>query len=382
MDNNTSLINIMRKFSSNKDPIMFNKYLVILFILFFSLSCKDKNETIQPGKQDLTESVYSSVNIQPDSLYNVYAVVAGILDKNLVQEGDEVTKGQPIIQIINNTPQLNTQNARLALELARENYNGSAAILSGIEDEILAATLQYKNDSVNYFRQKSIWDQNIGSKIDYDTKKLKYQLASNNLNLLKSKYYRTMNEIRTALKQAENNYKTSLIATQDFTVTSKIKGKVYALNKNQGEIISTIEPLASIGSSKDFIIEMLVDEVDIVKISVNQKVLITLDAYSGEVFTGKVSKIYPKKDERNQTFLVEAVFNTSPKKLYPGLSGEGNIIIANKKDVLTIPKEYLIDDNKVKTDTGLVSIETGLENMEFVEVLSGISETTNIHKPK
>ncbi len=85
-------------------------------------------------------------------------------------------------------------------------------------------------------------------------------------------------------------------------------------------------------AATDFIIEMLVDEVDIVKISINQKVIISLDAYKGEIFTGKVSKIYPKKDERNQTFTVEAVFDEAPIKLYPGLSGESNIIISAKKE--------------------------------------------------
>lgn len=359
---------------------MFNKYLVVL-VLLFSFSCKDNKEKIKPVARDLTESVYSSVTIQPDSLYQVYAIVAGILDKNLVEEGYMVSKNQAIMQIINNTPKLNTQNAKLSLELARENFNGSAAILSGIEDEILAATLQYKNDSINYFRQKNIWEQNIGSKVEYDTKKLKYQLSSNNLNLLKSKYNRTKNELKTAVKQAENNYKTSLIATKDFTLKSKINGKVYSLNKNQGEIVSTMEPLASIGSATDFLIEMLVDEVDIVKISKNQKVIIGLDAYKDEVFTGKVSKIYPKKDERNQTFLVEAIFDKAPKTLYPGLSGEANIIISTKKDVLTIAKEYLFEGNKVITDDGEITIETGLQNMDFVEVLSGISEESNIYKP-
>ena len=60
---------------------------------------------------------------------------------------------------------------------------------------------------------------------------------------------------------------------------------------------------------------MLVDEVDIVRILKNQEVLISLDAYENQIFKGKVSKIYPKKDERNQTFKVEAVFNESPKRV-------------------------------------------------------------------
>ena len=360
---------------------MFKRFLII-FLLVNLFNCSNKRDGIFPIKQDLTESVYSSVTIQPDSLYKVYSIVSGILEKNLVEEGDLVSKDQAILQIINNTPKLNTQNAKLSLDLARENYKGSAAILGAIEDEILAAELQFKNDSINFFRQKNLWGQNIGSKAEFDSRKLKYQLSSNNLKLLKSKYSRTKNELNTALKHAENNYRTSLINTGDFTIKSKINGKVYSLTKESGEIVSTMEPLASVGSASDFVIEMLVDEEDIVKISKDQMVIITLDAYRGEVFEGKVSKIYPKKDERNQTFLVEGLFDEAPETLYPGLSGEANIIIDTKRDVLTIPKEYVNDDSTVETTDGKQSIKTGLENLEFIEVLSGISEETKIYKPE
>ena len=358
------------------------KIIQLISVLLLMFSCSKKTNKIYPEKRDLTESVYTSVTIQPDSLYQVYAIVAGILDKNFVEEGDIVSKDDALVQVVNNTPKLNAQNAKLSLELARENYNGSAAILSGIKDEIIAANLKYKNDSVNYFRQKNLWEQNIGSKVEYDTKQLNYQLSSNNLQLLQSRYDRTKNELLTAVKQAQNNYQSSLLNTKDFTVKSTINGKVYALYKEPGEIVNTMEPLATIGSATKFVIDMLVDEVDIVKITKKQKVIISLDAYNGEVFTGKVSKIYPKKDERNQTFTVEAIFDEAPKTLYPGLSGEANIVISNKENALTIPKEYLIDDNKVKTDDGIVTITTGLQNMEFIEVISGITENTNIHKPE
>ena len=361
---------------------MMHKYPIILILVLLSSSCSKNSEYILPEKQDLTESVYSSVTIQPDSLYQVYAAVSGILEANLVEEGDIVSKGAPLIQIINNTPKLNTQNAKLSLELAKENFGGSAAVLDGIKDEINAATLKYKNDSINYFRQKNLWDQNIGSKVEFDTKQLNYQLSYNNLQLLRSKYNRTKNELQTTVKQAQNNYQSSLINTKDFTVKSKINGKVYALYKNPGEIISTMEPLASVGSANTFIIELLVDEVDIVKINKNQQVLITLDAYNGTIFIGKISKILPKKDERNQTFTVEALFDDAPEVLYPGLSGEANIIIAKKENVLTIPKAYLIDTDKVKTDYGIIPISIGLQNLDFVEVTSGISEDTRIYKPE
>lgn len=355
--------------------------LIILILSLFILSCNGNNEKIHPVETRITESVYSSVTIQPDSLYQAFAIVNGILDKNLVEEGDLVKKGDPIIQIINNSPQLNSENARTALELARKNYKGSGALLNSIEDELQAARLQYKNDSVNYVRQEKLWGQGIGSKAAYEAKKLAFELSYSSLDRLENKYESTRNELKTQLQQAENNYRLSLINTTDFTVKSKINGKVYALLKNPGEIVNTSQPLASIGSKDQFVIEMLVDEVDIVKVKEGQKVLLSLDAYKGEIFTAKVSKIYPKKDERNQTFLVEALFEEEPKVLYPGLSGEGNIIIAQKEKALVIPRTYLIGKDSVKTDEGLVKVKTGLESLDSVEIQNGITTQTYIYKP-
>lgn len=353
----------------------------LLLLLLTAVGCNTSGEKIFPQKTLITESVYSSVTIQPDSLYQAYAIVGGILEKNLVEEGDPVQKGTPLLQIENTAPKLNTENAMLALKLARENYDGRAAVLSTILDEIKAAKLQLKNDSVNYGRQKNLWEQQIGSKIEYDNRKLAFELSRNNLTLLQSKYDRTKNELETQLNQAENNYKTSLIATEDFTVESKINGTVYALYKNTGEIVTTMEPLAAVGRTNAFIIEMLVDEVDIVKLKVGQRALITLDAYNSEVFEATVSKIYPRKDVRSQTFKVEATFSNPPEVLYPGLAGEGNIIIAEKEDALTIPKAYLIGENEVQTSEGVITVTTGLQNLEAIEILSGLDADTPIFKP-
>lgn len=357
-------------------------FLSICIIVLMFFSCGEKKEKIYPEKMPLTESVYASATVQPDSLYQAYSIVMGILDKNWVEEGDKVVKGDRILQITNTSPQLNMENTKLALQLARENYSGHAAVLSSIKDEIQAAELKLKNDSINYFRQKNLWDQNIGSKVEYDTRKLSYELSQNNLNLLKKKYSQTKNELETQLRQAENNYQTSLTTTNDFTITSKINGTVYALYKNPGEIVNTVEPVAAVGRSDKFIVELLVDEVDIVKLKIGQKVLITLDSYNSEVFEATLDKIYPRKDDRSQTFKVEALFTDPPVTLYPGLSGEGNIIIAEKEETLTIPKEYLINGSKVLTDNGETEVTIGLQNLESVEILGGIDEKTAIYKPE
>ena len=101
--------------------------------------------------------------------------------------------------------------------------------------------------------------------------------------------------------------------------------------KSRGEIVNASQPLVTLGSADRFLVEMLVDEEDIVRVRKGLTVYLTLDAYPKEIFKAEVDKVYPKKDERNQTFLVEALFKDVPEVLLPGLSGEGNIVVAQRK---------------------------------------------------
>jgi len=41
----------------------------------------------------------------------------------------------------------------------------------------------------------------------------------------------------------------------------------------------------------------------------------------------------------------------------------------------------LIDNDKVKTDEGIVTVKTGAQNMDAIEILSGINKDTYIYKP-
>lgn len=365
-----------------RKPGYLMKVVTVILISLFFFSCSESVEKITAKRAMLVESVYSSVIVQPDSLYKAYASVIGILDDNLVEEGDVVDAGTPIIRLINIAPELNAENAKLSFEQARDNFYGPSAILNSLEKEIQSATLRLRNDSVNYHRQKRLWEQNIGSKLDYENRKLAYELSSNNLQLLKEDYDRTRKELSIQVTQALNNYRSSEYSSNEFTVHSKVDGTVYALYKQPGEIVNTVEPLALIGSSNNFIIELLVDEMDIVKLGLGKKTLVTLDAYGSQVFEAVVEKIYPAKDEASQTFKIEAVFLEKPPKLFPGLAGEANIIVAEKQDALIIPKEFLVDENHVLTQEGPVKIVTGLQNLEHVEIISGIDENETLYKPE
>jgi multidrug resistance efflux pump len=308
--------------------------------------------------------------------------VSGILEKTFVKEGDLVSEGSPLVQITNTMPKLNTKNAKIALQQAQLNAGKNSKILGGLNDQITTAKLKLDNDKLNYERQQVLWDRNIGSKSQLDAQKLMYETSKTQVKMLQDNYRRTATELKNALSQASVHYQSAAASSSDFTLISKQNGKVYSLAKNNGEIINQQLPVATVGSRSNFIIEMLIDEVDITKMEIGQKVLLTLDAYQNQIFEARITKIYPSKNERNQTFKIEGKFTKNPKKLYLGLTGEANIIIAQKDKVLTIPNEYINANGQVRTERGLVHITMGLHSMENTEILSGIDSNTVLYKPE
>jgi multidrug efflux pump subunit AcrA (membrane-fusion protein) len=357
------------------------KAVIFTVTLFFLLGCNQSPNMITPTVHDITESVYASVTIEPDSLYKVYSVVSGILTERHVREGDEVSKGQILMQIRSESPELNAENARLVFQLAQENLSGSGSILKTLQNKIETAYLTYQQDSVDYLRQSRLRKQNIGTQREYELRKMAFERSAETLQSLHKEYSRTKAELNTALNTAKNNYQNAKLGKEDYSVKSSMNGKVYALYKEEGELISPQEPIATVGRSDSFTINLLVDEVDIIKIRINQQVIVSLDAFEDQVFEAKVTRILPQKDSRTQTFTIEAKFIDPPDPLYSGLSGEGNIIIDQKKDVLVIPRSYLMENDQVNTGDGVVQVEVGLMNMDYVEIISGLDSTTHLLLP-
>lgn len=358
------------------------KKIVFTIILITLISCGKEEESVKPIVQNLTESVYASVTLQPEEMYEVYASASGIISKIYLREGDTIAKGQILAEVTSDLSKLNKENAQLNMELARKKYKGDANILDRLKDEIEANQDQLSQDSINYVRQKRLMDKGVGASADLESRKLKYDLTKKQRTILLKQYEQTAIELKSNYQQSENAVEKAMSNLSDFSIRSYIDGMVYAMMKEEGELITQQSPIATIGLRNSFIIEMRIDEVDIASVLLEQKVIISLDAYKGKTFDAIITKIYPVKDDRTQTFKVEARFVNPPTALYAGLSGEANIVISQKDKVMTIPLEYLTESGKVITEDGEIEVKTGMRNIERVEIESSkINTNTKIIKP-
>jgi multidrug efflux pump subunit AcrA (membrane-fusion protein) len=356
-------------------------YILILGIpLFMLAACKDKVESTSPARENITESVYASGILRSKNQYQVFATVNGILSNVLVDEGDTVKKGGPLFIIRNEASKLNRENAQLAAELA--NIRTNQGKLDELRLNIDLAKSKMQNDSLLMVRQQSLWAQNLGAKVELERTELNFKNSKTAYASAKLRYADEKRRLDLLSQQAQKNLQITQTNENDFTITSNINGKIYSLLKEQGEMINTQTPLAVVGDATDFIIELQVDEYDITSFTPGQQVKVTMDSYKGQVFDAVITKVIPILNERSKTATVEAVFIKQPSALYPNLTLEANIILQVKENVLTLPRQYIINDQYVINKAGdTLTIKTGVKDYLKAEILEGISEQDVLIRP-
>ncbi len=360
---------------------MINRLQLITVVVIFFNSCSSKVEKAKPNIESITESVYASGIVKSKNQYEVRSTVNGIIENIYVTEGDTVNAGALLLSISNLAQRLNKGNAEL--NAAFSDANANKGKLNEASLMIDFAKNRMNNDSALFFRQKNLWQQQIGSKTELEQRELSYKNSKADYYSSILKYDELKKQIDFTSAQSKNNLLIASKLENDYTIKSDIEGIVYIINKSKGDMIDVQTPIAVIGDAHVFILEMEVDQNDILKIKKGMSVLVTLDSYKGKVFEAEVTKINPLMNARTQTFLIEAEFIDAPEVLYPNITFEANIILQSKSKALLIPRNYMLNDSTVlKANGDSIIVKTGLKDYQKIEIISGISVNDELIKPE
>ncbi len=352
----------------------------LLFATLFFSACKKQPEKTQPTIERITESVYASGIIKSKNQYQVFATVGGLIQQILVKEGDVVKKGDPLFVVQNESSKLGAENAKLSADFADLNTRGDR--LNELKSVIETSKSKMLNDSLLLQRQRGLWAQQIGSKVELEQRELTFTSSANNYEAAVLRYKDLQKQLNFAAAQSQKLLSISKTIAQDYIVRSQTDGRVYSISKELGEIVNTQSPVAIIGDTEEFVAELQIDESDIARIRQGQRVLLTLDSYKGQVLEAAIAKIEPLMNERTRTFTVEANFTKKPPTLYPNLTTEANIVIQSKEKAMTIPRGYLLQDSLVILENKEQrKVEIGLQDYQKVEILSGLNSGETILKP-
>ena len=172
-------------------------------------------------------------------------------------------------------------------------------------------------------------------------------------------------------------------------ITAPHAGTVTSLDIKSGNRIQLAQIIGHITDYDTLQTVVSVDELDIASIKNGQTAAITASAFPDETFEGTVTEVAKEGTSQNgvSSFNVTVQFKDS-KDLLIGMSTEVSITTESKQDVLYVPiesvkinggekfvtiQESAPNDNADAITTNQV-VETGINNAQNIEIISGLSE--------
>lgn len=379
-------------------------YIIIGVVVLIGIGFATKNREssslkVEVGKVELrtiVETVSASGKIQPEVEVKLSPEVSGEIIALPVEEGQYVEEGDLLVSI---NPDLYTA----AVRRSEAALNSARAGLSQAEAQLVEAQKVYQ-------RSQTLFNQNVISQQEWDAAQRAFRVSE--LAVESGEYQ--VESARATLREAQDNLKRT-------TIVAPVSGTISALNVELGErVVGTAQmagtELMRIANLNNMEVLVEVNENDIVKVGLNDTAVIEVDAYLGQKFTGVVTeiansaKIEGMSADQVTNFEVKVrILNSSSEDVgsqpfRPGMTASVDIRTNRRENVVTVPIEAVtVRDDTVKVSARerieraeqdrdedkdpyevvfaeengkakLIVVKTGIQDENYIEVLSGLSE--------
>jgi HlyD family secretion protein len=285
----------------------------------------------QVTRRDLVSAVTASGKIEAKTSVDISADITGRIIRIAVREGDRVTKGQFLLQI-------DPAQYQAAVSRAQGVVASTEATLAQTRASLDQAERAWKRA-----RELSQLGPNLITPESAEQAQTAYEVAQATYQATRAQ----LEQSRASLQEARDN----LAKTR---LTSPITGRVVRLAVEEGEVAvpGTFSRetglLMTIADLSVILGKVQVDETDVVRLSPNDSVQVTIDAYPDTSFVGRVTKISHSakltatqtasgSNDRAVDFDVEVTLENPPRDVRPDLSCTARIVTDTRSQVLSIP---------------------------------------------
>ena len=328
----------------------FKRFLSFAFLSMILVSCGSsdssseettfyKKESVAPKKLEV--SIEASGVIEAISSVEIKSKASGEVLYLGAEVGDFVEKGSMLGQIDQRTPKNILDQAKSDLEASK----------------VRLANAKSQSERGEELHLK-------GSISDKDYEDIQENFA----------------QAKSTLVRTEVTFENAKIALDDTVVRSPVRGTVISRPVEVGQVISS--PTSAVGGGTVLMtmadlskvrVRALVDEIDVGKVSIGQKVSIKVSAYRDKEFIGIVSKIEPKaRVEQNvTTFPVLIDINNDSNLLLLGMNTDVVIEILSKEVTVTAPSMSLRTRKDIYSAASLMQMEKEDVDKFLVDKVSG-----------
>lgn len=322
-------------------------------------------DVVRVGYGTVSYSASITGNIRPVRSFGVRSLVSGRVDSIAVSEGMSVDQGVILFKIAPEKTYAAIRRVRTELVSAQSDVQAAKA------------KWDMSIEEVNRFEY-------LGAKDLVALKELRN--ARREAQLSEAQYEGAMEHMfhnRTALHEAGQNLRRTMVRAPE-------AGTVISINIQAGESITETgngqTPHMLLADLSKMMMRGWVDEVDIPLISKDQKVEIKLEALPDTLIQGGVSRIartasspYGSANDGPVQYEVDVTLRQLPQQVRPGMSAHGKIVTDVRKDILRVPLEAVIENNRVQIvfvvrndSVHQVVVTTGLSDSFRTEIKEGL----------
>jgi RND family efflux transporter MFP subunit len=174
------------------------------------------------------------------------------------------------------------------------------------------------------------------------------------------------------------------------TITAPISGIIASVSTQEGETVAaglTAPTFVTIVNLDKLQVDAYVDETDIGKVTVGQRVTFTVDAYPDREFTGRVAAIYPKAVIEQNVVTYDTVIAIDPTggRLKPDMTANVTVEVGERRDVLAVPNKavkreegervvYVVEKGKPVRR----KVRIGWKDSDYTQIVSGLKEGESV----
>lgn len=324
-------------------------------------------QTITAFDTTIIKKTVATGSVTPRREVNMKSQVSGIVEKLFVEAGREIKEGDIIARIKIIPNMLNLANA---------------------ENRVNTAQINLDNARQEFERNKTLFNQNIISKADYQPYELRLRSAEEELAAAQNQLQIIKEGVSKSSGAASNTLVRSTISGMVLDVPVKEGSQVIESNTfNEGTT------LCSVANMGEMIFEGKLDESEVGKVKTGMEIILTVGAIDKASFKAKLEYIAPKGMVENGAiqFLIRASVNKDNNAfLRAGYSANADIILDKKEKVMAVAESVLqFDNNKpfVEVETSFQKFEkryvkTGLSDGVTIEILEGLKKSDKLKLPQ
>jgi RND family efflux transporter MFP subunit len=327
----------------------------VVFVVFTLSKPTAQVATVTKGLA--VNAVSGNVTVQAEFQMDLKSEIAGRLMSSELDPGKKVEAGSVVARLDPGDLQLEIEKTQNDLDAAK----AKVAVGSAIKLQLETARDEFEN----YERLTKSGNFPPG---ELEKKRREMKQLEQRLALEDVAQKQELANLETALRTKKRNL-------DKMTITAPFEGVVSAVFARPGDLIGVNAPIGTL-ITVTRAVEAKISQESIAAVKLGQKATVRFTGRDDSRYEATVSKILPTADAETQRYPILLEVACPVEILVPGLTGEVNVVVAERQAQALIPRRALFGNNVYVVENGRVQtrkVEVGYVSLNVVEITKGLT---------